>query len=121
MKDQGQGTDEAIEAVSAEQPIALSWTPSTEESHLDIDLSAQVDEAMAGEAARQLVSDNFDGFDRLASQVAGTQSDDWDADAHMRVEAGTSDAISDDELFQSSDWDQASGRDDNPLADLIGN
>jgi hypothetical protein len=121
MQNKEQGTNDVIEAVTADQPVQLAWTPAPQEDGPAIETADSVDNAMAGEAARAVLLENFGGFEELAAQVAGPENHDGLGDAPHQIHDALTSEQSDEELFQSADWDQASGRDDNPIADLIGN
>ena len=76
-----------------------------------------VTQSLASEAARQMVIGSDLSFFDIADQVGGG---DWLADTPNRVQTGQSDALREDLIYQSPDWERATGRSDNPTSDLIG-
>lgn len=101
MQQNGSNAPDPIESASADAPREPDWSPAANDGEDIADLD-KIDAAMDGEAARQLIASEFDGFDALVDQVGDTQS----------IE---------DAIFESPDWDRATGKRENAIADLIGN
>ena len=83
------------------------------------DLRAGSGDEPDGALARELLAAAEPVLHSVAERVGGTDSDEWSAGLNRRIDVGESTVMRDDDLFQSADWDRASGRKDSTF-DLDG-
>ena len=76
------------------------------------ELRAAGDDGADGALARELLTSAEPVLHAVAESVGGSDSDEWSAGLNARIDAGESVVMRDDEVFQSADWDRASGRQD---------
>lgn len=122
MQDETEKLSQKIEGIAEAPPADLvHYTARETEAELQLEAvrdSLQV--TMAGEAARAMLVGASPQLQNIADTVLGPGDSDWLADAPNRIQAGESDVIRDDHVYQSPDWERATGRKDNAISDLIG-
>ena len=112
---------EQVDTGNPESQAIQLWQVTEPDEDITLDATAlQIDQAFEAEAARQFIAENFLGFNDLVRQVGSTDNSEWLANAPNRVQEGLADTRREDLVYQSTDWEQATGRADNPTADLIG-
>ncbi|MEM6340361.1 MAG: hypothetical protein AAF729_04385 [Pseudomonadota bacterium] len=111
-----------IEAVSEDTPLNIEWQGAADLEDDTLDgVRDGLNAAMAGEAARQMLIGSGLSLSSVTDNILGAASDDWLSDTSVRVDAGQSDYQREDLIYQSPDWDRATGREDNKgVSELIG-
>lgn len=121
MQDETEKLSQKLEAVGEAASVDLTHYR-TDEAQAEIELETSrdsVEVAMASEAARAMLRGAAAQLQDIADSVLVTGSD-WLADAPNRIQAGESDVVREDHVYQSPDWERATGKKDNAINDLIG-
>ncbi|MEL7082800.1 MAG: hypothetical protein AAGK82_15540 [Pseudomonadota bacterium] len=111
----------AIDGVEEDDAEVGQYAEDLSPSEDDLEAARdQLAAAAQSDAIRQLLVQAPSIYDALASQVGHVDESESLAALPQRIEAGESEILREDLVYQSPDWERSTGRRDNSVDDLIG-